>query len=459
MSDGWATVPEWRTGDLVSAAKLNDMMDAIDAATGLQEQRVYPFDSGANIEDCVVYGRPARGYDQGAQVEYWLAHHGDKLVLKLSGTDPAYVFWRWDGVTLNDPIALVAPGSETVLVLSASQLSGLYQYQPVRVMLRSLYHPNHSIFVDYLYQTDSNAPTSLGTLPAFTNGGLSAAADLNTIRTATNLALDTLSQPIACQYSNDDRVGTRNFWRGWIKHAHTRLVVDLTITVQGFEAGDSFYINYNGVNYWNWAPSTGNLSFDGQAVITLSAGLTVGTWYEIAVGFNRSSEAEQHVTVWSMAEVPGFNLVTINSMTRWTHGDVLNGSAGGPPRLVQMSNALGDVSASLRWINQPCRTAGSIILDEGDQNCVGAQIIDGMSSIRVHRWLAYNTFMQTDGNYANASLHWFSQNRTMQSYSLPTVEGPAFFDLESTPIKPGMWFKLTGVGFGIQTPEPGINYV
>lgn len=56
MSDGWGTVPEWRTGDLVSAAKLNDMMDAIDAATGLQEQRVYPFDAGANIEDCVVYG-------------------------------------------------------------------------------------------------------------------------------------------------------------------------------------------------------------------------------------------------------------------------------------------------------------------------------------------------------------------------------------------------------------------
>lgn len=462
MSDGWATVPEWRTGDLVSASKLNDMMDAIDAATGLYEQRVYPFDAGADILRCDVYGRPAAGYYQGAQVEYWLAHNGDQLVINLSGTDPAYLYWRWDGVTLDNADAVIAPGAPVTLNIASLNggqgLAGLYPYQPVRVMLRSTYHPNNSIFVDYVYQTDSNAPSTLGSLPAFTNGTASAAADLNTVRTATNRALEALQQPIACQYSNDDRVGTRNYWRGWVRHTHGRLLVDLTVAVQGFDALDNFYVNYNSANVWNWQPSTGALSFDGVVDISLDPALTVGTWYEIAIGFDRMSEHEQHVTVWSMAEVPGNSLSTINSMTRWTHGDVLNGSAGGPPYLAQMSDVLGDIGAALRWINQPCRTASSIILDVANMSCTGDQIIDSMSSTRVHRWLAYNTFRQANGQWARPQIHWFSQGRTMQSYSLPQVEAPAFFDLESTPIKPGMWFRLSGVGFGIQTPQPGIDY-
>ena len=469
MSDGWATVPEWRTGDLVSASKLNDMMDAIDAATGLYEQRVYPFDAGADILRCDVYGRPAAGYYQGAQVEYWLAHNGDQLVINLSGTDPAYLYWRWDGVTLDNADAVIAPGAPVTLNIASLNggqgLAGLYPYQPVRVMLRSTYHPNNSIFVDYVYQTNSNAPSTLGSLPAFTNGTASAATDLNTVRTATNTALASLRQPIACQYSNDDRVGTRNYWRGWIRHTHSQFIADITVVAGQYDTGDLFYIRYNGNTAFSWPPGTpgtnGSLtSYDGPipTVNLNDYGLNVGDWYLVEVGFNRTSEHEQHVTVWSMAEVPGNSLSTINSMTRWTHGDVLNGSAGGPPYLAQMSDALGDIGAALRWINQPCRTASSIILDVANMSCTGDQIIDSMSSTRVHRWLAYNTFRQANGQWARPQIHWFSQGRTMQSYSLPQVEAPAFFDLESTPIKPGMWFRLSGVGFGIQTPEPGIDY-
>ena len=472
MSDGWNIAPTWRTSDLVSASKLNDMMDAIDAATGLYERRIYPFDAGADVLDCDVYGRPAAGYNQGSQVEYWLAHNGNRLVISLGGTDPAYLYWRWDGVTLNNAIAVLPANTVTTVNLSASQLSGLYQYQPVRVMLRSTYHPNNSIFVKYLYQTSSNAPTGLGSLPAFTNGAASAAADLNAIRSATVTALATVQQPIACQYSNRDRVGTRNFWNGYIRHTHTRLIVDLTVTVENFDAGDYLYINYGPYNVFNWSPAAGRFSFDGIADggINLPAGLTVGDWYNIQVGFNRSNEHEQHVTVWSMAEVQGNTLGNFNSMTRWTHGDTLNGSAGGPPRLAQMSDALGDISTAMNaagatpglWVNQPCRTAGSIKLDINPLDCAGDQIIDGMSAYRVHRWLAYNTFRKADGDYATATLQWFTSGRNLQSYSLPLIDaetGYGFFDMESTPVKPGMWFRLVNAGFGIQTPTPGTNYV
>jgi hypothetical protein len=91
-------------------------------------------------------------------------------------------------------------------------------------------------------------------------------------------------------------------------------------------------------------------------------------------------------------------------------------------------------------------------------NCTGAQIIDGMSGYRVHRWLAYNTFRKAGGDWDTATLQWFTSGRNIQTASLPLMEEPGFYDLESTPIKPGMWFRVIGAGFAIQTPMPGANY-
>jgi len=293
-------------------------------------------------------------------------------------------------------------------------------------------------------------------MPAFTNLGTSSANDLNLIYSSTVKALDCFAQPVACQYSNDDRVGTRNYWRGYIQHRHKVLFVDLTITTSGWNTGDYFYIRYNGNHLWSWGPSAGNLNYDGVVQLDLDIPLTVGNWYQIEIGFNRTNEHEQHVTIWSMAEYPVTS--TFNALTRWKHGDTLFGNGGGVPYLAQMSGVLGDLGSKLRWVNLPCRTAGSIILDVGWNNCSGAQLIDSMSSTRVHRWLAYNTFRQANGEWAQPQIQWASGNRTLQSFSLPQVEVPSFFDLESTPIKPGMWFRMSGVGFAIQTPVPGVNY-
>lgn len=461
--------PPWFDGDLVSASHLNDMMDWIDTATGLYERRVYPFDAGADELRCDVYKRPFYGYNGGSQVEYWLAHNGDQLVISLGQTDDAYLYWNWDGVSLGSADARLTANTVSTYTLSGAQMAGLYQYQPVRVMLRSVNHPNNSIFVNYLYQTDSNAPSALGTMPAFTNGTASSANHLNQIQAETEIALDILNQPVACQYSNRDRVGSRNFWNGYIRHTHSKFIVDLTVSVQGWDAGDFFYINYGPYNLFNWAPGENRYWFDGIADggITLPAALTVGDWYKIQVGFNRQREHEQYVRVWSMAEVPGDALTVFDEMTRWTHGDTLNGSAGGPPLLVQMSNALDSISTAQGvgdglWINQPCRVASSTVLDVAGMNCAGEQIIDSMSAYRVHRWLAYNSFRKTDGSYATATLQWSTGGRNLQSYTLPTVDiymKTGFFDLESSPVKPGMWFMLSGVGFGIQVPTPGISYV
>lgn len=448
--------PAWIDGDLLSASRLNDLMDWIDTAAGLDEQRMVPFDSGANVLDCDVYGRPFYGYNSGSQVEYWLANNGDQLTIKLSGTDPAYLYWRWDGVTLNNADAVVPANATTTYNIAnfnnGAGLANLYPFQPVRFMLRSTYHPNNSIFVDYIYQTDSNAPTTLGTLPAFTNGATSSAADLNAIQDATEQALACLNQPIPCQYSNDDRVGTRQYYVGWVQHQHSMFYVDVTLDIQ---PTDNFYVRYNGGDVTG---ATGR--YDGVLSGPVPGGLTLGNWYKIELVVNRDTtgEMEQHVKLWSYGEIPKTVLNTMDPMVRWDHGDTASGNVGGPPRLSQMANTLGALSARLRWVNVPCRTAGSIILDVGNMNCTGAQIIDGMSGYRVHRWLAYNTFRKADGDWDTATLQWFTSGRNIQTASLPLMEEPGFYDLESTPIKPGMWFRVIGAGFAIQTPIPGANY-
>lgn len=419
-------LPAWIDGDLLSASKLNDLMDWIDTATGLHEQRMVPFDSGAD-----------------GQIEYWLANNGDRLTVKLGNADPAYLYWRWDGVRLDNADALIQPNTTTTFNIAnwnnGAGLANLYPFQPVRFMLRSAStsFPNAGIIVDYIYQRNSNAPTTLGTLPAFTNGTASSAANLNAIQDATEQALDCLNQPIHCQHSSDERVGTRSYYDRWVQHQHSTFYVDVTLDIQ---PTDNFYVLYNGQDVTG---ATGR--YDGVLSGPVPGGLTLGYWYKVELVVNRDTtgEMEQRVKLWSYGEIPEAVFGTIDPMVRWDHGDTANGSAGGPPRLAQLSDALGSLSTRLRWINVPCRT---------DNN------INGLSGYRVHRWLAYNTFRKADGDWDTATLQWFTSGRNIQTASLPLMEEPGFYDLESTPIKPGMWFRVTGAGFAIQTPIPGANY-
>lgn len=473
MSNGFNPINTWRTGDLISASKLNAMLDNIDVLVGFDEQRMIPFDAGANLLACEtnglpgIYGRPGMvgsqatsAFNKGNQVEYYVAHNGNQLVIKHSSDDSAYVFWNWDGVSFTnpDPIALVPTGVETTLTLSATQLSGLYQYQPVRVMLRSQNHPTATLFVDYIYQTSSTAPT-IASLPIFENGTTSSAADLNAIVEQTDNGKANLYQPIPCQYSNDDRIGDRNGVIAYVRHTHDKFAFDLTAVSQGWTANEENYVflRLNDTHVWSWGVTEAQRSYDRPETVAVPAGISIGDWYMVHFGWQRATEHEQRLTLWSYGEQPDAANSAIDELPRWQHGDTVQGDSTAP-YLLQMADTLNDVAADLRWINLPCRVAGSVKPTVGWDVCAGEQAIDGMSAHRVHRWLAYNTFRKADGSWANAQIHWSMGGRNLQSFTLPTVEVPSFFDLESTPVKPGMWFRMTGVGFAIQTPIPGINY-
>lgn len=438
----------WHAGDLVSAAKLNAVWDDIDALTGLGQQRVFPVDAGANLRRCDIYERPASGVFSGRQVDFWFSHNGDTLKIQVEG-GAAYVYWRWDGASYDDPTALIQPGALRTIPLGPSHLAGLYQYQPVRVCVRSVNWPTDDLFVTRLWQTDSNAP-AIGALPTFANNTTSSAADMNTIETAIANARANLLQPVAMNYCNDDRIGSRNNYVGYIRHTHDTVYVD--VTTRGLLDGDSFVVTYNGVPL---ALSPAALNPNTLLSAKPPSGLTWGEWYRVEAFVHRpSGEQEQHMQIWSIYEAP-FAPVSYGN-TRWQHGGTLHGNSGGPPQLDSLSTALGLLP--LRWINQPCRTVTSTVTGYGYDPCGGSELVDGLSGYRVHRWLTYQSFRQKDGNWATPTLQWQTGGRNLQTYSLPHVDVPSFFDLDSSPIKPGMWFGLIGAAFGVQTPIPGIVY-
>ena len=52
-----------------------------------------------------------------------------------------------------------------------------------------------------------------------------------------------------------------------------------------------------------------------------------------------------------------------------------------------------------------------------------------------------------------ATIYWtYDSGKTWQAYTLPTVEGQAYFDLDSSPVKVGMLFYVAGALYAIQTP-------
>lgn len=468
MSDFFGNVQPFRTGDLLSASKLNAMLDEIDALAGLDEQRMLPVDSGADIEGCTVYKRPMYNWFRGERAIFWFANSGDRLKVYVDGAEDAYLWWNWDGVYPPSSLSthVLTGNTENTIAVATSEL---YPYQPVRVLVTRVTGENN-LWVRYIYLTDSNAPT-IASLPAFTNGTASSAANMNAILSAIEAGAANLQQPIPCQYSQDDRVGSRNGYIGYVRHTHSRFQADVTVTTQGFTEGEFAFLNLDGVNVWAWTPSAGNYSYDSQRDglidVAVPASVSPGDWYEVHFEYVRAGQAppsntgaehEQHMQLWSYGEVPDDALGFHDLTTRWEHGDTVNGSAGSQPRLDAVTNVLNSIGTRLRWINQPCREASTTITDVGQMACSGDQLIDSMSAHRVYRWLAYENFPKQDGRLANAQIQWFTAGRNLQSYTLPAVNVPSFFDLESTPIKPGMWFRLSGVLFGIQTPLPGFDY-
>lgn len=445
MSFVFAQLDEFQNGDLLPTGLVNATLAQIDSAQGLDNALIMPCESGALQSTCGVWHRPLNGWVQGRQVEYWLAHNGDRLVVYNGGDDLTNITFNADSD--HEQTFGAQPGVESVFALDTS---GLYRYQPVKIRFFNAYD---RLFIRYAYQTDSNAP-SLGALPSFSQGDVSSAADLNTILRAGRNAITNMNQPVAGQVYWSKRVGSFNHYYGWIKHRHGRFVADMTITTSGIaNPPDAAFWSYNGVTVWSREfPADGVNAFDGQINVPVPAGLVEGQWYEVHFGYNRTGENEQHVKLWWFGEAPDSN--TAGTGPRWQHGDWVHGNAGSP-QLHSLSVALEELRPHVRWVNPACRQAASFI----PAQCGGDEEVDSFWSFRRHRWLAYEPFVMADGKRATATVQWMTGPRTLQSVTLPAIDRPGFYDLDSTPVREGMYMQISGVKFALQTPDAGGNYV
>jgi len=462
-------LPEFRDGDLLSASKLNTMLDNIDVAVGLDEQRVYPVDSGADVllAPCSLWGRPQIASNSGKQIDLWLCHNGDRLVILHGGiegggtTASATVTYDFGGD--HEQSQVVPPNAAYNFDINTT---GFYQYQPVRVRIVDNSPAGNQLFLRYLVQRRIQRPT-MPPLPGFSNGDVSSAGDLNTILDGTTIAMRNLNQPVPALLRLNTETNYGLHYRGWIQHRHKRFVSDMTISLPPWEfpsPPERAWWKYNNVEIWSRefplpAGQPSRHRFDGRIDVELSDSLTIGAWYPIEFRYQRSADRSQRAMIWSVFEQPAQRLGTVDQLERWQHGDVAEGDSG-TPQLYSMTAALATIDSTMRWGNFPCRQPGSYYLAGGDCEDGTQENVDDYWTFRLHRWLAYRQHKMRDGSYANAQVHWWTgDKRNNQSYTLPAVEDtPSFFDLDSTPIVPGMYMRISGVDFAIQTPTPGVNY-
>ena len=441
-------LPDWQDADLLSANRLNAMATNVDVAIGLDEQRVWPIESGGNVLNCGIYSRASDARFGGDEAIYYMAHNGDRLLFShvLYGVGSTatlhYNNQSWSGL---------ANSTEHRLTLDP-----LPRYKIVKI--RAVSNVLNGLYVRQLYSYQSNA-TAIGAMPAFTNGTTSSAAHLNTIMAGTKRAVTQLNQPIAGMYSqsmdgpnSDLALATnRNGYYGHIRHKHDRLYLWIWYGCDGYDPGDYLEVTYNGERVWWWSPHLSGQFYGGfSGLVTLPAGLVVGNFYPVEVRMYWGASRRQRFTLWSLYETSSTASASVAAVDRWAHGNTANGSADGPPQLDSMTDALGGIG-TLRWTNPACRAAHGWIPNLSGVCSIADEKFDELASVRVHRWLAYESIEKAGGTRAPVTLQ-YQSGGAYTGITLPTVDTPWYYDLDNTPIKPGMYFRLIGSKFLIQTP-------
>ena len=108
----------------------------------------------------------------------------------------------------------------------------------------------------------------------------------------------------------------------------------------------------------------------------------------------------------------------------------------------------------MRWTNIACRAGTGWIPNLSGVCSNETELVDEFGSVRVHKWLAYEPILKADGKRAPVTLRYRTTDNTyaFAAVSLPSVNRPSYYDLDNTPIKPGMYFRVVGSKFCIQTP-------
>lgn len=446
--------PAFATGDVLSASKLNHMLTDLDLLYGWYHAAWY---------GCDMQQRDAT--NNAATVEGWagwLVLHGDTLnvrVANFSGNVTASVYF--DGVLVLGGIS--SAGSYSIpLALAAN---GWSEWTPYRVHVNTV-RPDGTGELDVIrvYMSNSTVP-SAGTLPAFTNNDTSAAADFNAIGDGIRAIAPVFLQPIGGCRGGEQYMtqGANTAWttvQSWsIQHRLNRLRVSLFL--RGGSSGTvSARLKYDGtvVNGATWTVSAyGSLRVT-DALFAIPGSPSIGTFYNVELQIKQSAawQGDWFVRPDYVYEDQEGLAAGFTALARWTHGDYAVGT-GSSPALADMSTNLGALDTAVprvvQWINMAQREPITTVSFPWHPNYARR-----VYHVRRWRWLAYSQHdwpaEPPDTDTPAATINWTYDGVTWDSYQLPDDDGAGgYYDLDTSPIAPGMVFYASGVRYAIQTPR------
>lgn len=466
MSTFWQPMSEFATGQVLSAAHWNALIDNTDFLYGMDYRMEVPQRVG---NDTLLDATNASANSD--TWTGWVAFHGTAIKMKFTSTttfntdDVVYLYldytddytygyqWKLDNVT-TEQTRYVPPRL-------------FDDWKPYKIFIHNT--GGTEISVDYCYMTDPSA-TGVSGLPGFTNNDVSTAANFNAVRTNINTLYTSAWQPTSSGQRKvtgpDDTIVSNVQHRhryfkfgyratgplgGWEEEHYETLVWYMTISGNDYE----LFQKEIGIQETATRPHiidyTEPDAIDIDAIVAAQgATLNVGDWYKVWFDHqstNAVSWPNGHAEVYWFGEYPD-TLSGWTELERWEHGDYAHGSAGAQPRLDAVPDNLTLLSNRRRYVNPACT-----------RTYVEDDSVNYLFSQRVHRYLAYRSFYDTsESKWLTPQVSWHISGTTFsEAVSMPaTTETPAYLDLETTPIAPGMMFYVKDAEFAIQIPEPWV---
>ena len=424
----FVTPAAFQDGDILSATRLNALLDDIDILYGYH----FSVNLGGDRQRTTAEG-------QDNTWSGWVVLNGNQLKINVhyvSGVCDMEV--KFNNVIV-ETFPSVTTGVKTVAVTGN-------RWQPYNVRIRT--HGSGFAYVDQVYMTQDASFATSGNYPAFTDATTSDASDFNAIVNGITVMSDPIVQPSIGIHGaiHGGLQGGQSYAHDWrIQHRCSHVRVIATVTA-GWGGDTTLNVVYNNVNITNGSAmtATNNDVVYVDEYLPVPAGLSVGSFYRLFCA--RTGSADGEITVEMVCEEQRDIASGYGDMPRWKHGDWGAGDAGGQPQLVTLSDSLQVIDDAHTWTNWVQREPTTVITED-----TNAPQDWRFYHIRRWRWLAWA--QQHFAASPKATIYWtYNSGRTWQAYTLPTVQGQAYFDLDSSPVKVGMLFYVAGALYAIQTP-------
>ena len=439
----YTPLPEFQTDDILSATRLNQMLTNMDAVYGLDQRMSTPTTYGWNSTVDGENNTWWRG---------WVAFHGDQL--KIHVQEACVVEFDATEKYQLHAVTFTSAGLKTITLPA-----GYTEWDCYCIQIRNQLPPL------YAYMTDSSA-ASIGSMPAFTNGATSSAANLNAIIRATGTLAEQFNQPIPAGSRWSSGPGVPSWLNQqddyaivtYIQHRHARFefyVTAVSSTGQGpndtlaWEVWDNsggwhLFWSQELVRGLGWVTQN-FLPNDPINVPLPTSTLTIGTWYKFRFSHSVNGSGQNgksNLYYYGEQRTNTANLWT--AQQRWEAGDVAHGSAGGPPQLDTMSD-------NLEWLDSRRNTTNMVMRQSRQLRDESPETrTETVFTRRIHRWLAYENATEED----TPTLYYTTDRlNVFASVTMPVSYTTVYLDLDTTPIKAGMVFYVANCHYAIQVPD------